>query len=542
MRFNSYKNISYLPYYLISISVSILVIVPLFEIFSSFFENSTEYFQILKNTFLSEYIYNSILILLWVLVLTFFFGFFSAYLVSFYEFPGSSFFENFLILSFAIPGYIYAYSLTAFFENYGTAYSILTNLFGEKEFNNYIPKFDGVLGAILSMSFSLFGYVFILTRTSFFSQTNNLIEVGKNLGFSKKKTFSKIIIPCSRPAIITGLSLVAMECLSDFGVVTFFSISTLTTGIYNAWISFDDLATANRLAFILLIFIFFLFIIENLSRKKAKYHIVGKLNSRKNTKTKLTGYKALLSILFCGMLFFCSFIFPVTQMLYWTLKFPNYIENINFIKLNFNTLYLVLISSSILLIFSLVSNLSNRVIKSKILNLLNFLSISGYAIPGIILALALMTFSSWLTNVTNINFKSYLIGSTYGLVLAYFIRFYALSYSSINSSFQKLNKSIDENAYILGFSNFKIFSNIHFPFLKKSCLLIFILVAIEIIKELPITLILRPFNFETFSTKAYSYAEQDLLEAAAFPSLCLIFWCTIFIIISNRFFLSQKKS
>ena len=147
---------------------------------------------------------------------------------------------------------------------------MLTWIFGEGEYNKFIPKFDGMLGAILSMSFSLFGYVYVLTRASFYHQSNNLIEVSKNLGFSAKESFFKIILPSARPAIVAGLSLVAMECLSDFGTVSFFSVSTLTTGIYNSWLSFDDLNTANQLSFVLLLIILTLFFIENYSRGGAK--------------------------------------------------------------------------------------------------------------------------------------------------------------------------------------------------------------------------------------------------------------------------------
>ena len=162
--------------------------------------------------------------------------------------------------------------MTAFFENYGTAFTILTNLFGEGEYNKAIPKFDGLFGAVLSLSFSLFAYVYILSRASFLYQSQNLIDLGRSLGFSKFKSLYTLILPAARPAIVAGLSLVAMETLSDFGSVSFFGISTLTTGIYNAWISFDDLTLANRLSFYLLIFILGLFLLENLSRKKAQYH------------------------------------------------------------------------------------------------------------------------------------------------------------------------------------------------------------------------------------------------------------------------------
>ena len=218
-------------------------------VFSSFFQDTSNYFEILKETFFFEYVFNSLTLLTGVLFFTFILGVGAAYIVSFYEFPGSNFFKWSLILSFAVPPYIYAYSLFAFFENYGTAYTILKNLFGEGDYNQLIPKFDGMFGLILSISFSLYAYVYILARSSFLYQSQNLIELGKNLGFSKIKSFYSVILPAARPAIVAGLSLVAMETLAEFGAVDFFSVNTLTTGIYNAWIAFDDLAFANRISF-----------------------------------------------------------------------------------------------------------------------------------------------------------------------------------------------------------------------------------------------------------------------------------------------------
>ena len=260
-------------WYISSILISIVVLIPILTVFSSFFEDTSNYFIILKETFFLEYVFNSLILLFGVLLLTFILGVGSAYLVSFYDFPGANFFKWALILSFAVPPYIYAYSLFAFFENYGTAFTILKFLFGDGNYNQYIPKFSGMFGLILSISFSLFAYVYILARSSFLYQSQNLIELGKNLGFSKLKCFYSIILPAARPAIVAGLSLVAMETLAEFGAVDFFSVNTLTTGIYNAWIAFDDLAFANRISFFLLLFIFILFLTENLSRKKAKYHL-----------------------------------------------------------------------------------------------------------------------------------------------------------------------------------------------------------------------------------------------------------------------------
>jgi iron(III) transport system permease protein len=531
-------------WYLSSFLISLIVAIPILTVFSSFFDPTGNYLEILKKTFLFDYIFNSLILLTGVLILTFVIGVTCAYLVSFYNFPGVNFFKWSLILSFAVPAYIFAYSLTAFFENYGTAFSILKNLFGEANYNMYIPKFDGMLGAILSISFSLFGYVYVLTRTSFHYQSQNLIELGKNLGFSKKKSFFKIILPSARPAIVTGLSLVAMETLSDFGSVSFFGISTLTTGIYNAWISFDDLTLANRLSFYLLIFIFGLFILEKLSRKKAQYHTPTKSGIKKKNSIDLNGKKAIFAFFFCAIVFFISFLFPVLQMLYWTISFPKHLVDLDLVKLLSNTMLLVILSSFVLISLSFISNYGNRVTKSKFLNILTTFSVSGYAIPGIILAVAFITFVSWFDNnvISFFGFetvKSVFIGSVLGLILIYFIRFYSLASNGIKSGYLKINYSIDESAYLLGYSKFKTFTNIHIPYLKNSMLLVGVLISIEIIKELPITLIMRPFNFETFATTAYIFASQDLLEAAAAPSLFLIVIASFFILITSRYILKD---
>ena len=537
------KNYNF--WFLSSFIIAFIVALPILTVFFSFFSETSNYFTILKNTFLFDYINNSLLILISVLSITFLLGVISAYFISFYEFPLCNFFSWALILAFAIPGYIFAFSIIAFFENYGTAYSILTNVFGEYNYNPHIPKLDGILGSVIAISFSLFPYVYVLTRSSFFFQSNNYIEVGQNLGLSEKETFLKIILPSARPAIIAGLALVAMECLSDFGTVSIFSVSTLTTGIYNSWISFDDLNSANQIAFILLIFILVLLTIEIYSRKEARYHQPGR-GFKPINKIKLSGKKSILAFSFCFLVFLISFVFPVSQMIYWTLKFPKYIQDIDVLKINLNTLYLVSLASIVLVFISLFINYGSRISKSKILNHLTNFSISGYAIPGVILAVAFITLFSNLSDLINENTnigstKRIFIGSIFGLILAYFVRFFSLSFNGIKSSYEKINNSIDESAYLLGYSKIKTFSNIHIPYLKNNIILIIILISLEIIKELPITMILRPFNFETFATQAYVYASQDLIEAAALPSLFLISWATILILFSSKYILSSKN-
>jgi iron(III) transport system permease protein len=289
-----------------------------------------------------------------------------------------------------------------------------------------------------------------------------------------------------------------------------------------------------------------LFILENLSRKNAKYHFNAKGGFKQKEKFKLIGRKSVIAFIFCFLIFFLSFLFPLFQMLYWTIKFPDNFFSLEIAELLINTLYLVSLSSLVLIFFSLLSNYGNRVSNNKVLNIFSTLSISGYAIPGVILAIAFITFIAWfdesiIKSLGFLSIKKVFIGSVFGLVLVYFIRFYSLAFNGIKSGYEKINISVDESSYLLGYSKRKTFMNIHVPFLRNSLLFIVILISLEIIRELPITLILRPFNFETFATTAYISASEDLLEAAAVPSLFLILIATLFIIITSKYILRDNN-
>ncbi len=524
-------------YYLV-LAISIFSIIPFFTIIINSSLINFDYSLLIESQFLT-YFRNSIVIVSSVLILTFIFGVLPAYLVTFHNFFGANFYKYALILSFAIPPYIFGYSMSAFFENYGVGYSIINFFFNTEMANIYLPDFSPITNSVISLTFTLYGYVFLLSRASFINQSANLIDLGKSMGFSTSKRFFKIILPCARPSIFVGLSLVAMETLSDFGTVSFFGVSTFTTGIYNSWFIFDDLKTSNFLSLLLLLFILIFFTIENLSRKNSKFHLLK--NDRRNKKTDLVGKKSFFAFLFCSSLFAVSFIFPFSQMIYWSIKFPEYFENLNILKLNLNTFFIIFCTASLIIVFSLISNFGNRVFKNRLLDSVSNLSISGYAIPGIIISVSIISFLSLISAITHLNLKTLFIGSFYGLILGYFFRFYAISFNGIKSNYLKINYSIDESSYLMGFNKLKTFYQIHWPILKKNILFIFVLISIEIIKELPITLILRPFNFETFSIKAYNFASQDLIEAAAIPSMFLIFWTSILILISLKYFFDDDK-
>ncbi len=520
-----------------SLLISLLICIPIFVIFSSFFSEVSGYYQLLTETYLYTYIFNTALLLFGVILFSFIFGVGIAYLVSFYTFPGSKFITWAIILSFAVPGYIYAYSLTAFFEYFGNLFSLLTYIFGQADYNKYMPRIDNMFGSIISISFSLFTYVYLITRICFIFQSQSQIDVGRNMGFSKYQIFSKIIIPAARPGIIAGLSLVAMETVSDFGTVSFFNVQTLTTAIYDSWIYYDDLNTAYQLSFFLISFIFIFFGLERISRNRAQYNIPTRGYKTIN-KLDLTGKKAFCASFFCFLIFFLSFIFPVSQMLFWVLKFPTSFDINEIVTLTFNTSFLVILTTTILIFLSFLTNYGMRISENNTLKFLTNFSISGYAIPGIILSVTIMSFASILSNFfSNSFFKILIIGTTFGMVSAYCIRFYALAFNGIKSGYEKLNKSIDDVSYLMGYTKVGTFIKVHIPFLKQNLIIISMLVSIDILKELPITFILRPYNFDTFATKAYIFAVQDMLEFAASPSLFLILFSSIFILFSKKFIL-----
>ena len=369
MPFNKKKSFNLIDksVYFSSFIISLIILAPIFLIIFQNFGNELKYYNFFSETEFSNYTKNSLFILLGVLFITFFLGTFSAYLVSFFEFPFVNFFKYSLLLSFAIPPYIFGYTLSGFFENYGTLFSILNFFFDKDITNDVLPNIGPLLGSIISLSLTLFGYVFILTRSSFINQSRNIIEVGKNLGFTNFDIFFKVILPSARPAIFIGLSLVAMETLADFGTVTFFGVSTFTTGIYNSWFIFDDLKTANFLSILLLFFIFLFFIIESFSRKNMKFH--NSINSARKTNEKidLNGVKKILAFVFCFSVFFLSFLFPLFQMLFWSFNFPNFFDFEEIIKINFNSMKLIIFASTAIILLSFFVNFGTRVLKNNFL-------------------------------------------------------------------------------------------------------------------------------------------------------------------------------
>ena len=344
--------------------------------------------------------------------------------------------------------------------------------------------------------------------------------MGETLGFSKFGVFFKLVLPMIRPAIIGGLMLVIMETLSDFGAVEHFAIQTFTTGIFRTWYGMYDLQTAMQLSSLLLIFITFFLVLERYSRNNISYTSGSPTYGKIENKT-LTGRKNILSFLFCLTPLSIGFILPISELTNWALNYKLDFFEANFIKNSFNTIYLALLAAVFCSFVALIINFSGRIQRSKFFGFLSSTLALGYALPGIILAIGIMQLFIFLDN--NLSFLNFVFtGSILGLLVAYVIKAYAMSNTSIESGYIRISPYMEDVAKTLRASNFKILIRIHLPLLKTSFLTSIVLVISEVIKELPATLILRPFNFDTLAVSTYIYASEERMYEAAAPAVAIV--------------------
>ena len=469
---------------------------------------------------LGGYVYNSFLLIIGVSTISLFLGIGTAWLTSNYNFFGKNFFDWALILPLAVPPYILAYTFTGLFDSYGTANNLIREIFSLNSEYIFFPNVRNIYGAIIVFSFTLYPYIYLATRIAFINQSRSLREVGETLGFSKFGVFFKLVLPMIRPAIIGGLMLVIMETLSDFGAVEHFAIQTFTTGIFRTWYGMYDLQTAMQLSSLLLIFITFFLVLERYSRNNISYTSGSPTYGKIENKT-LTGRKNILSFLFCLTPLSIGFILPISELTNWALNYKLDFFEANFIKNSFNTIYLALLAAIFCTFVALIINFSGRIQKTKFFGFLSSALALGYALPGIILAIGIMQLFIFLDN--NLSFLNFVFtGSILGLLVAYVIKAYAMSNTSIESGYIRISPYMEDVAKTLRASNFKILTRIHLPLLKTSFLTSIVLVISEVIKELPATLILRPFNFDTLAVSTYIYASEERMYEAAAPAIAIV--------------------
>jgi iron(III) transport system permease protein len=475
--------------------------------------------------FLFDYIKNSIILIFGTGLLTFTIGTSSAWIISRYTFRYKKIIEWLLFMPLAIPSYIVAYTYVGLIGNGGTFIEILRD-FG---FSVIRVEMMNIYGLIWVLSFSLYPYVYAGTRTIFQSYPSQLKHTASLLGVSNKKYFFSVALPLASPAIIGGLFLVFMEVLNDYGAAKYYGVSTFTTGIFRTWTALEDLQSSIYLSAILVILVFILVLIVKWLRGRRSYNLTQTNTNQKSTdnRVKISGLKKILylGILLIPILF--GFILPLIQLVIWGIQtFDSMFNNdliilgLESLSLGLSTALLVVFLACLLIYLSKWNYLKRFNIFSKIATL-------GYVIPGAIIGVGIIRTSKSLTDLFSFQFDFEIGHLVYNsilvLIYAYLFRFIAVAYNSIEGNTLKIGNNLSESSYLLGYGKIKTFFKIDFPLLRSALLSSFILVLIDVMKELPLTLILKPYNLSTLAVRAYEYAEDERVAEAALPALFLIF-------------------
>ena len=523
---------------LICISIIFLLIAPIIAIIFSSFENTFSLWIHLINTRLEFYLYNTFLLMFGVGVTTFIIGVGLAWLICRYDFFMKNIIEWALLLPLALPSYIIAYCYTDFLEYSGYLQTLISNIFELNSPNEYFfPEIRSLGGAIFVISFVLYPYVYLITKVAFRSTPTSLLELAEING---KNPLYSVALPLARPAIIAGLSLVLMETISDFGTVDFFAVETITLGIFNLWLGMNNLAAASQLALIGFTFVLVLFALELAARNKQRFNDT-KITLYRGFNKKVSPLKNLFIFVICLLPLVIGFIIPVLILIINSISYLDLESFNNLINLSINSFLISIITSLVIVILSLILVVGLKFYNFKGMNFLSTVAGIGYAFPGIIIALGSLFFISFLQNTTNSIFlflgteiEIIMIGSFFILIFAYVSRFNAVAFGAINSGISRIPPNMMEASLTLGKPFGFSFIKIILPLIKPSILTATILAFVDIIKELPITLLLRPFNFETLATYVYQYANDEMLGRASGPALLIVFIGLIPILFINN--------
>lgn len=499
-----------------SLFIALLLLLPIATLFIKLFSDPGKNFSYLWETVLIDYTFNTFYLIFITSLFTLLFGLFPAWIISNYRFIGRNFYDLVLFLPLAIPSYIMAFTYIDILSFTGPIQSFLRNNFPwlATYFNIDYLQIE-TLGILLGLA--LYPYVYTAARVAFSLLGSNYIDLSKSLGLSTIKIFYKIILPLSRPAIFSGLFLVFMEVLNEYGAVKYFGINTYTTGIFKAWFSLGDIGTAIQLACLLLLVVFFFFVLEKISSSKTKFFY--ETNSPIQRLLYVNKDKLLFIHLVCSIPFILGFFIPLIFIINNVFQTYLSIDFVRLFTLSFNTIFVSSLSSFIIIIVALFFLFIEKISKTKINTIISQFISLGYAIPGAVIGLGLIMLFS---NIIDSFFSISLIGSFYVLIYAYVIRFLAVGKSPIKSSLEKHPESYDDTGKNLGLGPFKLLQKIHLPINKFALISAFIVTFIDIMKELPITLILRPFNFDTLATQTYEFAIEEMLPLSSAYSLSII--------------------
>ena len=510
--------------------VALLVALPVLVVLGSLAAPSEGVLAHLASTVLGEYVTNSLILLLGVGAGVLVIGISTAWLVTMCRFPGSHFCEWALLLPLAAPAYLLAYTYTGWLDYYGPVQFWLRSQFGWQSVSDYwFPDVRSIGGAVAMFSLTLYPYVYMLARVAFLEQSSCTLEASRSLGCSPWRSFTRVALPLARPAIMAGLSLALMETLSDFGTVDYFGVGTFTTGIYRTWFGMGAQVAAAQLAAILMIFILGLITLERWSRRQARYYR-AKNSARRPRPYYLRGIRAAAALTACVLPITLGLLLPGGLLAHMTLTHLDETLDRRFFELAQHSLLLASVTAVIGVLVALVLGYGERLSDQGVVNLGVRVASMGYAVPGAVIAVGILIpivrldkgIALWIKTMTGSSPGLILSGTVTALVFAYLVRFLAVALGTVETGLGKIRPSLDDAARNLGCTPTQTLVKIHTPLMTSSLLTALMLVFVDVMKELPATLVMRPFNFDTLAVRVYQYASDERLVEASAPALIIL--------------------
>jgi iron(III) transport system permease protein len=523
------------------IGVALLLALPVLVVLGYALVPSQEVWQHLAETVLADYVTNSLLLMIGVAIGTLIGGVGTAWLTSMCQFPGRGVFEWALLLPMAMPAYIIAYTYTGMLDFAGPVQTTVRDWTGWGYGDYWFPEIRSLPGAAIMLALVLYPYVYLLTRAAFLSQSLCVLDVSRTLGNGPWRTFFTVALPLARPAIVAGLSLALMETLADYGTVQYFGVATFTTGIFRTWFGLDDAAAAAQLSAMLLGFVFVLIAIERFSRREARYHHTSQRHQAIQ-RHRLRGGRAAAAVAFCLLPLGLGFLLPAGQLTVWAFTVAETRLDADFLRLVGNSLQLAALAAVLALLLALVLGYGRRLQPTRSVSAAVRLAGLGYAVPGTVIAVGVIIPFAWLDNSVDawmraqlgISTGLILSGTLIALVFAYLVRFLAVALQTVEAGLGQIRPSMDEAGRSLGLRPGRVLARIHIPMLRGTLLTAVLLVFVDVLKELPATLILRPFNFNTLAVRAYELASDERLADTAPAALTIVLAGLIPVIVLSR--------
>ena len=512
------------------ILIAAVIATPILFVASSIFTSQGDVWSHLATTVLPGYITNSFYLMLGVGTGVFIIGVGTAWLVTACSFPGSKIFQWALLLPMAAPAYLLAYTYTDLLEYFGPVQTGLRAIFGWSSATDYwFPNIRSLWGAIAMLVLVLYPYVYLLTRVAFLAQSARTIEASRSLGCGPWRSFFTVALPLARPAIISGIALILMETLSDFGTVEYFGVSTFTTGIYRTWFGRDQRVAAAQLAAVLMVFVLVLIILEHWSRGESRYYQTAN-SYQQPPQYPLSGLGAILAGLACLFPLTLGFLLPGARLVYMTIEYAEETLDDKFWQLAHHSLILASITAVIAVVIALLMAYGQRLSPSFFMGLGVRVAAMGYAIPGSVIAVGVMipmgrldnAIDSWMNGIFGIKTGLLLSGTITALIFAYLVRFLAVSFNTVSSSLTLITPNLEDAARSLGHGPESTLVRVHAPLMVRGLLTAAMLVFVDVMKELPATLVIRPFNFDTLAVRVYQYASDERLIEASAPALAIV--------------------